>query len=51
MYLLIVEDDKKLCSILEYQLNKNKIKYYPSGMAAEAFPEDSSGGQWGRNFA
>lgn len=26
MYLLIVEDDKKLCSILEYQLNKNKIE-------------------------
>lgn len=26
MYLLIVEDDKDLCSILEYQLKKNKIE-------------------------
>lgn len=26
MYLLIVEDDKNLCSILEYQLKKNKIE-------------------------
>lgn len=26
MYLLIVEDDKKLCSILEYQLKKHQIQ-------------------------
>lgn len=26
-------------------------KDYPSGMATEAFPDDSSGGQWGRYFA
>lgn len=26
MYLLIVEDDKNLCSILEYQMRKNKMK-------------------------
>lgn len=26
MYLLIIEDDKELCSILEYQLKKNQIE-------------------------
>lgn len=42
MRILVVEDDKKLCSILEYQLKKSGIEadFCHDGEEAVAYPKE-----------